>query len=624
MLIALLALGEILLLSAGALVWVQRAGGSRLDALALCVPLSLGALSCLYQAAFLVQLPQLSFPVEVLLAAFALRAVVRDRVIFGELGRATKATLLRHPLVWGAIVLVGACLALQAICLEPIGRDALSYHLPRVLLFQQESSLFPAEFSKYDLVVKTLGADILSHIVLRFYEDQGAAFLPLLAYVAIICGGYAMARRHASEANAALAALVIAGMPQLVHQSAVFKSNVFAAMVGVAVLLLGHRLVEGPRTRDVLALVFMMAFGVATRPNFVAFAAAFGVCFGVLAWRRRGDLDWRPVFQGQTWAFLAWVIPVVILSQVWLFVHNYWTWGGYAGPSGFVEFHRNHEGLMGAAANLVRYAFQSLHLLAPADWVSQAWTGHTISESLESIYDAWWQPLFGDIAISATFRRFHLNWMPRQAVSWYGPLGFALVLPSLFYAAWRGTPLLRATSLVLMGYGLAFSYVVTWFPYNARMLSPVFAGALPCVAFALDRIALGGWGRRILTGLAVLILLWSIQHTRSGGWIEPVFSLVEREEVPAANVGPELQTKALGLPPGSRVALIVDNGTPLVDFFLENPQSRLTPVWPWLRKRMDPDFDLEAFLIERDPPFDMVLCLAVAEPVCVLDGRASP
>ena len=65
--------------------------------------------------------------------------------------------------------------------LPPFGRDPLSYHLPRVLLFQQESSFFPDEFSKYDLVVKTVGADILSHAFLRHYSDYAIASLQLLA-----------------------------------------------------------------------------------------------------------------------------------------------------------------------------------------------------------------------------------------------------------------------------------------------------------------------------------------------------------------------------------------------------------------------------------------------------------
>ncbi len=618
MLTSAFALVEILLLVLGAFAWIQRAGGGPGEALALAIVAALAALSGVFQLAFLVERPALSGIAEAALAGAALWLAVRERRAVGRLFQSARDAFARHPLLLPAAALAGVPLLAGVLLLPPFGRDALSYHLPRVLLFQQESSLFPSEFSKYDLVVKTLGGDILSHAFLRFHSDHAVASLQLLACASWLLASHALSRRVASGETALLATLVIAGLPQLVLQAAVCKSNAFATMTAVACLLLGQRLHERPRAGDLALLLLFLAFGLSVRPNFLAFAAAFAGSFGLLFWLQGSRSEWRSALSGSVRPLLFAALPALILSQVWLFLHNRLRFGGWAGPADFVEFHRNAEGLLGALANAVRYAFQSVHLLPPVDEAGHWLAGWRPSAALKALYAAWFEPLFGGAGQSATHPRFGIRWEMREEVAWFGPFGLALVLPALAFSAWRGRAALRATSVALLGYGLAFCFAVAWFPWNARMLAPVFAGAGPCVAFLLQRLELGRAPRAVLAAAALAVLAYSALHSQpAGAWRESDYGR-DRLYVLKRLYGPAVADRVRkDLEPGSKVALIVDQGTPVHPILLGNPRVRFTLVWPWLRQQRDASFRLEVFL--REGSFDKVLCLAQAEPLCLAE-----
>ena len=47
--------------------------------------------------------------------------------------------------------------------------------------------------------------------------------------------------------------------------------------------------------------------------------------------------------------------------------HNWRKWGSWAGPTSFAALFRHEDGLAGTAANLARYAVQSLQVLSPTD-----------------------------------------------------------------------------------------------------------------------------------------------------------------------------------------------------------------------------------------------------------------
>ena len=106
------------------------------------------------------------------------------------------------------------------------------------------------------------------------------------------------------------------------------------------------------------------------------------------------------------------------------------------------------------------------------------------------------------------------QWLPHEDLSWFGPLGFLVVLPALAFAAIRGKTRLRATAGVLAVYVVVTAWQVTWMPWNGRFFSLAFAGAAPAVAFLLQRWRRHAWTLRLLQCLAALILLYACAFNR--------------------------------------------------------------------------------------------------------------
>lgn len=615
MVVALVTLAELaILVGAGSAQIRRRAGGGAAECTALAVGWALAGLSALFQLAFLLQLPELALAVEIPVAAAALGVIWRSREQLAALAQSARRSLAHAPLCGAALALALLFLGVQALLLPPYGNDPLSYHLPRVLLFQQERTLFPAEFSKYDLVVKTLGADLLAHAFLRFHSDLGVVLLPLVAYAGALAAGFALARREARPETAWLATLAVAGMPQLVHQSAVFKSNVFALLAALLCLLLARRLCERPRGLDAALLLLMLAFGVSARPNFLSFALPFAASFGLLLARSSDRAAWRELIAKPRPLWLA-LLPALLLSQCWLFARNQWVFGHPGGPPSFVEFHQNRNGWLGAAANALRYALQSIDLLAPGDDAWRALFGSSLSDALEQAYARWCLPLFGSAGHSATFPSFALGASQREETSWFGPLGFLLALPALTAAAVRGSPALRAASFALLGYAALFCAGVAWFPWNARMLALVFAGAAPAIAWALEQRSPAL--RSAVFGIAVAVLAFACASSQPpGAWRDSDFGSDRLHWLARALDPQAIEEVRRGFPPGAEVLLIVNQRTPIEPIQLAGPEARFTLLWPWLRARMQPGFDLRHYVANHEPRFDQVLCLAEDEKLC--------
>jgi hypothetical protein len=611
------ALLELLCLCAGGFLLLHRPGRPASESLALGITLALLGLSALYQAAFLLGRPGLAFPAEALGVAASLGLGWRRRESLGALARGFRATLIRHPLATPALAAALAYLAAQALLLPPHGGDALTYHLPRVLLFQQEASLFPAHFAKHHMVVLPVGGDLLSHAFLRFHSDWGVSSFQLLGYLAVVLGSYALARRHAPEEVAFAAALVIASLPQLVYQATMPKNNVFTSQAAVASLLLGERLRARPSARDAALLLLVLSFGLSAKTTFLAFAAPFALGFGLLLARAHPGGAWRAALRARP-AWIAGVLATaLLLSQGWLFLHNRMAFGGWLGPPGFVAFHRNGDGLRGGLANGVRYLFQSAHGLEPVDRAAARLLGWRPSAGLQAAWDRLFRPHFGAAGLNRNYAEFTIDWGAAQDESWFGPLGFALVLPALVASLVRAPAAVAAAGLALLGTLALFAFSMAWFPWNARMLCPVFAASAGCVAHLLARLRPGRRAPGALGAAALAILAfaaWTGHPPEEWAW-----SRYGRDRLYGARLwfGEEaLPRLAEPFAPGAEVALVVSGDPWSYYFLLRNPQARFTLLRPALARRDDPGFGWASILASRDPHFDAVVCLTGEQGVC--------
>ncbi|NJP05558.1 MAG: hypothetical protein HC837_08035 [Chloroflexaceae bacterium] len=169
------------------------------------------------------------------------------------------------------------------------------------------------------------------------------------------------------------------------------------------------------------------------------------------------------------------VIPMLILSQVWLFIYNMIAWGGWTGSPGFVQNQQHDDGIMGATANLLRYLFECPDLLWLSDAASRYLIGQPLSGVLQWLYDTTIAPLVGDAGLGRY--PFEIVWTTHEDTSGFGPMAFFVALPALGYVLLRGSALLRGIVLIQVVYVFFVAWQVTWSPWKYRFL--LFALHLP-------------------------------------------------------------------------------------------------------------------------------------------------
>lgn len=439
-------------------------------------------LSFIFQVVFLVGFPKISFIVESILVILAIAVILRKRHCLIRDGIYVGQFIKQTPI---AVVFFIACLYLFLLgwLIPPNFGDSLRYHLARVFLFQQDHTLFLNVVSPHQAhrAVFPVGSDILTHIFLRFYTDYGVAIFSFMAYLGIGLGTYALARYYTSRPVAISASMVIISMPEVVYQATSTSNDIIIAFVAVFCILVAHSIYDQPKVRDILLVTLGLTFGIAVKTLFFGFLIPFVVLLSIVMIRRYGFPTLKKALSHFKWAYILALIPILVFSQVWLFVHNFLFAGGWLGPPDFVRDHRNLDGLLGAIANLVRYFFQSLDILRVTNLAIDSFFGFSPSQILTSFYYSVFYPLWGN---AGTTKPFEIGLSIGEGKSWFGPLSFLLVLPALWYSIIRrGPSLLRALALTLLGYVGLLAWQLRWTPWNNRFFTLFFVSAGACLAF---------------------------------------------------------------------------------------------------------------------------------------------
>ena len=180
------------------------------------------------------------------------------------------------------------------------------------------------------------------------------------------------------------------------------------------------------------------------------------------------------------------------------------------GSKDFVGLNTNGDGFIGGAANLTRYLFQSVDLMAPVEVVCSKLLKISLPYEVQKVYEHLFGWIFGAAGASKAYPQFFVAWGNHEAVSWFGPLGWLLILPAICYATARGRKQIQglgATGIVCF---VIVSYMVAWMPGNNRFMSLVFGSAGLCVASLLNEAAEKRPGfLRWVQGVACLILVYS-------------------------------------------------------------------------------------------------------------------
>lgn len=485
-------------------------------AIALGIISGLGSLSLLFQLGFLLGRPDLLPICEI---AILLGSLWLNRRHWHRLADIPPSLFTAWRSMPGALTVLAIALTylfLQAYLLPPSSWDALTYHLPRVLLWEQNRSLFLETYTISPQVAFPVGSDILYHLFLRFRLDYGLGLFSWLSYLVILFGTYGLVRSRVSQPIAMTTAIVFVCLPEIVYQATGTKNDIVFAAVALGCVLWGDRWLHQPSLESLVGLGLTLCFGIAVKTSFVLFAFFFVLVWLALVVHKGLMMTWLETVLRHWQEIMLCLFPALVLLQVWLFAFNYQQFGALLGPPIFALNNQNNDGLLGAVANLTRYGFQAIHLLDPFNQVVKSSLGASLTDGLQWIYDSFFDPLWGQAGFSRLAPpSFTLLWQPQEDTSWFGPVSLLLVFPAVGWCLAQGRGLARSMAIVAVGVTLAISYKLGWSPWKARFFTPVVVCLGLSVALFLQRYQAQPWKLRVWRWASLGILIYACLYNYS-------------------------------------------------------------------------------------------------------------
>lgn len=617
---------EILWFCLGGILFVYRPNIRISEAISSGIIIAFVVLSCIFQSAFLIGQPSVAFFLEGLAIVWIFFKFKKQSAYLNIFGQRIKAIWTQHKFLIILIGLAWIYLGLQAILIPPSNWDSMTYNLARVFLFQQEKTLLLSDVSTVRQAIFPIGSDILHHIFLRFYTDYGIGIFSFLSYLSVAFGTYALSRRYTSSETSVISTLVIISLPELVYQATSTKNDIVTCAVAIFCFLTVHRLLEQANIQDLLLLIFGLILGISVKSTWMGFLFPFTLLFGILLFQKYPPRIWIELIRRNGRILISLVIPGFILSQLWLFIRNYYFWGGWSGNPEFNSLNRQVDGLKGALANVVRYLFQSIDLLELGNIIVRRLIGISFTELMQKIYDFFLYPIFGNAATNETFGSFQLSWWSHEDTAWFGPWGFLIVIPAILYSIVKGKKTLRASGLTLLCYFFIVSYALVWTAFNNRYLSMSFVASGGCVAYFISAFAQKKYLIKFIKYTSILILFFACSINVAKPLISLNPSAYLNSNINAFNFpyvifqksiwgqthlgknrfyyaenfyGDSRVTEFMKLvPPGSQVALVTGDNTWVYHYFLYNPEVKFTPVQ---QNELEP----------KALNFDYILCLDV-------------
>ena len=350
--------------------------------------------------------------------------------------------------------------------------------------------------------IAPLNAPALFYHTSRFGLDPGACGFGVLAHMAVGLSTYALARRYAWPPMALTITLVVVSMPRMVRLAMYPCAELISVAAMIVCVLLLYRLVEQHMGGDLHFFLLCLCFSIHSHPMSLALVLVMVLLLGAVMMRRHGWLLCRELMVAQPIPTALVLLLALVLVQVPVFALNL----GHGNPLLGTKIVFDTDGIIGAAANLIRYLFISID---PTEAVRNAlvWLiGLDLRQVMTGLYRMTVVSLFGRSGASAEFMPIFSGSGPAG----FGPVAALLVLPAMVHAALRGTRRIKALSVAWGGYLYLAALIVAWTSDNLIVLSPFYAANGFMVAFFLPPWRLRRRGMRLLQVLCVLLLAGSL------------------------------------------------------------------------------------------------------------------
>lgn len=415
-----------------------------------------------------------------------------------------------------ATMALGAYLIMVA---PPNTWDVLAYHLSRVGHWLHNGTLRHFETPNAIRTMYPINAEIgLLWLTALWGSDRLAGSVQWLAAVVIAVSIYGTARRLRFPRPASMFAALTWNTFTIVVTQATSSDNdlAVAAFCSVAFYFLLDGLRETSRGWNASLALFGLSIGLAGGAKFTALFILPGVGFTAIFLIFR---DRRQFFSKLAPA-ACWCLVGFALLGAYNYVLNWGDYGAIGGPKSITDAHSiQNPSLATFGANIGRIGY---HFVDPGGLPDR------VIDVVQVIRPAIGRKVFALLRIEpnppetlvyGTPFDFdsRIQLVPRDDASWYGPLGFLLLWPVVFYYLFISPFRQRdswkwSTALTVFLYVLMFAVLLRWQPWIGRMfLAPVAIGSPLMAGFYVwsEQRKVLRWG---VLAIALAVSSWSSTH----------------------------------------------------------------------------------------------------------------
>ena len=485
--------------------------------------------------------------------------------------RIGRAALVGHPVLAGLAFVVVAAVLYEAFVIlgtPPNNGDSMSGGLVQAVEWFQHRGVFwiPDAYSPRQNEWLPIAQMEILYTFAFLERDLLAALPQFVAQAAIVLAVYGTATRlRFGRAAAAFAALVTATLPQVALQSVTTQSDLLVASFVVAAAFF---LLSGGRTDLALA---GLAVGLALGTKATALLAVPALALLAVVTLRGRALA----------VAAAWAAAGFALVGAYGYVQNLVQTGSPLGTGKAQSDFRPEVTVRGTISSGAKVAYRFVDFTGYH--LRPAWR-QPIADSGEAAFDALRVPVAPPESSGFPFS-FDVNITSEEDKSWYGPLGFLLLVPVAvaFAFPWRGRradPARTALAWALPIYALGLVLVYREGPWFGRYLLTAVVLVLPLVASVYRY-------RKVSAAIAVLgTLTLVLAHAYNAGKPtgleggKPVWELsrAEAQAVPIPGFAAVIERIDTQVPPDASLGVVFGEHDWGFPFYGERLSRRLVPL----------------------------------------------
>lgn len=243
---------------------------------------------------------------------------------------------------------------IQGFFSAPNSTDSMVYHLPRVMYWVQEKTLFQDTIRSVHDYIPPFGHYILLHLYLILGNDRLLFFSQWIAYVmTVIIGGIIANQLGANRQISSYVSILIASIPVAAMQATSTKLEMLVAVLVIICTYIVLQLKED-NLLDYIALSISLGFGMLTKQTFLLYAIIpLGILLVKIIRNKRKNLLFLPLIFG-----------IVLIINISFISKNLLLYDNASGPKeDFSELANKNISLEGVFSNLIKNTM--LHIPVP-------------------------------------------------------------------------------------------------------------------------------------------------------------------------------------------------------------------------------------------------------------------